>query len=179
MKRIWLACCAILILLAVVLFPVFVHESVPSTFTQCMTNLHKLATATQTYMAEHHDRFPPVEKWNDVLREPLSQLVSSSEGIDKIFICPSASDKSQPTYAMNSRLDGISGRDVADAAHTVLYFESIPGRNLAGGPELLPPKPRHEKGYVVVFVGMRVEYHSKSSVQKLIWNPARRPPATE
>ncbi len=72
---------------------------------------------------------------------------------------------------MNSRLGGLSERDVADSPDTVLYFESIPGRNLHGGPELLPAEPRHEQGYLIAFVDGHVEFVPKSEIGKLKWVP--------
>lgn len=166
----------IVVVLAAILFPMFVHEGVPALSTQCMRNLNRLGMATEMYMSQHDYRFPPVRNWNDTLKEPLTQITGSPRDTDKMFICPAeASDPSLPCYAVNERLDGLSERDVTNPTEVVRYFESIPGRNLHGGPELLPSEPRHEMGYAVCYVDGHVGFVRKSEIGKLNWDPAKRP----
>ncbi|MBP6963936.1 MAG: hypothetical protein KBC96_05970 [Armatimonadetes bacterium] len=179
----WAVCGVIIVLvLAAVLFPFSVHDGGrPSLSTQCMRNLSKLGMATEMYMSEHDYRFPPVKTWNDALKEPLTRISRSPSDTDKLFICPSeVNDRSAPSYAVNARLDGLSERDVADPTYTVRYFESMPGRNLHGGPELFPPEPRHEMGYAVCYADGHVGFVPKSEIGKLKWEPqSAKPRSTE
>lgn len=168
----------VLIVAALILFPVFVHRSNPTLSGRCGSNLKRLVMATEWYMQKHNRHFPPTANWNEALGDALTRTEGSSASPDSSFMCPSAAEDTLPTYAMNSRLDGLSERDVVYPAYTVLYFESVAGRNLHGGPELFPPEPRHEIGYAVCFVNGRVEFVPKSEMGGLIWDPKRRP-ATE
>ncbi len=137
-----------------------------------MRHLNKLGMATEMYMSQHDYRFPPVGHWNDALKVPLTRITGSPRDTDEMFICPAeASDPSQPCYAVNERLDGLSERDVTNPTEVVRYFESIPGRNLHGGPDLFPPEPRHQDGYAILFVDGHVKFVQKSEIGKLVWEP--------
>lgn len=171
-NALWAACGILIVLLvAAILYPVFVHETVPALSTRCMRNLNKLGMASEMYMSEHDHRFPPVKTWNDALKAPLARINSPSKSIDELLRCPSERDDSQPSYAVNARLDGLSAKDIADPTVVVRYFESIPGRNLYGGPELFSPEPRHQDGYAILFVDGHVEFVPKSEIGRLRWDP--------
>lgn len=180
MRPVWWAACGVLIIvvLAAVLFPVFVHRSHPTLQGRCVSNLAAMGHATEMYMRSHGRHYPPAERWTGALRSVLTRPGESPASSDKSFICPSAAEESLPTYAMNSRLGGLPERDTDDSPDTVLYFESIPGRNLHGGPELFPPEPRHEDGYAICFVDGYVEFVSKSDIGELIWDPKPRNAST-
>lgn len=169
------------IVVAAILFPFSVHEGGRSSLAdRCMWNLNMLGMATELYMSEHDYRFPPVTTWNDALKAPLARITRVPRDTDKLFVCPSEADQSQPSYAVNKHLDGLSERDIAHPTEVVRYFESIPGRNLHGGPELFPPEPRHEMGYAICFVDGHVGFVPKSEIGKLIWDPTSvNSPATE
>jgi prepilin-type processing-associated H-X9-DG protein len=68
---------------------------------------------------------------------------------------------------MNITLRGKREKDLKDPAHTVMFFDSVPGNNLAGGPELLPLKPRHKKYNIVFADGHRASY-SLNDIRKLM-----------
>jgi len=60
-------------------------------------------------------------------------------------------------YAFNRALSGLRPADIAtDPRRTVAFFDSDRGWNAAGGPELLPRKPRHfgQDMYVFAEVGL-------------------------
>ncbi len=78
-----------------------------------------------------------------------------------------------PTYAMNSRLEGLRWGDVADPQNIVMLFESTPGKNLSGGPEMMPSPRRHLSTEIIGFAdghAMSVNDHVR---KRLNWDPKR------
>ncbi|GEM_PF-5526154 len=74
--------------LAVVLFPIFVHERVLGLHHVCMGNLKELTMATERYMQKHDRRFPPAEGWNEALRDALTRAEDPSVDVDRSLVCP-------------------------------------------------------------------------------------------
>ena len=72
---------------------------------------------------------------------------------------------------MNTHLDGVRVGDLNEPFATVLLFEVEPGSPLAGGPELLPPAPPYEEGYVVLFADGEVKNVPRGRIQLLRWKP--------
>lgn len=133
---------------------------------QCLNNMRSLVMAARMYSDDYFGKFPPLDSWNEALRPYLKG--------DKSFVCPKAGRDSPPTYAMNRALDGLAEKAVAMPDKTVLFFESIPGENLSGGPELMPPTPRHMSPfgyYIVCFTDGGVRAIVDSRVLNLNWKP--------
>lgn len=107
---------------------------------ECMENMRKISMALIMYSEDYDDRLPPLDKWN--------KYAGSADSL----ICPSAGSKTLPSYALNSKLRGVSLNDVEKLYQSVLIFDSVPGNNQSGGPELLPLKPRHNSGENYCFV---------------------------
>lgn len=135
---------------------------------RCMMNVRQLGIAMLLYAGDHSDRLPPPDKWNDAIK--VNYIKHGG-----ILLCPSEKDNDLPCYAMNAQLKGLRLKDVADPASTVLVFESRPGRNLYGGPELFPRKPRHRDYYIIAFADGRVNALTKDYIKKLNWNPKKKP----
>jgi hypothetical protein len=119
----------------------------------------KMASAMSAYLDDWHGRFPPPERWNEVV---VSRYCRTPDW------CAACGG---PSYAMNARLKGLSIKDVKDPANTVLLFESIEGKDLSGGPELFPNPPRHLGGHAVAFVDGRVLWVRGKDAGKLNWDP--------
>jgi hypothetical protein len=106
-------------------------------------NLHVLSEAMMRYCNDRSGRFPPAKTWNTALAPYVSKANKSMGSWcsdRKIWVSPIVADGELPTYAFNRRLDGHTIDDVQDYEHTVMIFESVPGNNVAGGPELLMSK---------------------------------------
>lgn len=155
---------AIMGVLAAVLFPAFLRARVAATEDSCMMNLKRLGGAMRAYQANWNDACPSADTWNDSLAPGFRDRA--------VFRCPA--DKSgKPGYAMNRKLSGAS-RSVLNAGRdTVMLFDSVPGYNQAGGPELLPTEPRHPGGHMVVFADGHVQKVVLSAGQSLNWTPAK------
>jgi hypothetical protein len=147
----------------------------------CLNNLLVLHKAAAAYADKHEGSLPPMEGWSEALLASIADMKSAYDDAPaRIPTCPVADDPDTPTYALNGRVCGMKLADIKQPTETVLFFESISGRDLAGGPELLPPIPRHERGYAVCFANGYAKFVRKSEIGTLNWDPAKRlPPATE
>lgn len=131
----------------------------------CLGSIKELGMAMQEYAEAHGGRFPPAEGWCHAISPYLK---------DKSALrCPEVKGK-EPTFAMNPALAGRSVKSITDSMSTVLLFESVPGSSLAGGPELLPLKPRHGS-YSVVMADRSVRACSAREILQLsVWGKAAR-----
>ena len=124
------------------------------------TNLKLLGVNLRFYADEHGGAYPPPEKWCDVLvewsgghlREALRYPRGEREG------CP---------YAMNPHAAGCGAPDV------VLLFESRPGWNQAGGPELLTTENHAGRGCWVVFADGHGDFVAAADIPGLKWQAER------
>lgn len=152
---------AFIAILAALLFPFFWRIREASQASSCSSSVKQIDTAVLKYCGKHDGHFPPVTEWNNVIPRRYRRILRD---------CPKARS-SKPVYAMNAKLEGLTVSSVHEPAHTVLVFESRPGENLSGGPELLPSEPRHYDGCFVGFVDGSVKLIPKRDVGKLVWDP--------
>lgn len=162
--------------LAAVLFPARARARDAAQESGCLENVANMSAAVRMYQTDWNDAYPPAGDWNELLA-PLVKVHDASYDTDKkerqrrVFICPKISESTEPCYAMNNRLSGKRSAIVQSPADTVLIYESQPGNNMAGGPELLPSKPRHSGGDNIGFADGHVKNVERSQVGGLIWNP--------
>jgi hypothetical protein len=80
-------------------------------------------------------------------------------------------------YALNKSISGLRPSDIStDPEKTVVFFDSDVGWNAAGGPELLPRKPRHFGRDMYAFAGVglsrTLSRHALSNgTAGIFWNP--------
>jgi hypothetical protein len=133
----------------------------------CLSNTKQIGLGLGMYRDDYDQYMPPGEQWNDAVityaRSPM------------LLLCPSSEERQVPSYAINGRLVGIRTDRVRAPESTVVLFDSVPGRNMHGGPELLPRPPRHrqnEAGEPCAAVGF-ADGHARMSGQreltKLAW----------
>jgi hypothetical protein len=117
----------------------------------CSENVRILVRAMQMYVAEWDDTFPVASKWSDSVRQYVTPAIQDLypspnmkyfEYSGRPFVCPSAPGV-RCGYAFNSELSGVKLSGVSDPQDTIVFFESDAGWNAAGGPDLLPSRPRH------------------------------------
>jgi hypothetical protein len=126
----------------------------------CSQNLFReLGLAIRTYAENNDERFPAINKWCDLLIE--------GSYVDKIkFKCPG--DRKGPcSYAMNKNVPELKRDFPKDI---VLLFESKPGWNQYGGPELLTIENHKEKGSHVFYNDGSVRFIKPQEVSELKWN---------
>jgi prepilin-type processing-associated H-X9-DG protein len=128
---------------------------------QCVNNMKQVALAVRIYSGDNGGHFPPAKTWCDSIK--------SYAGSNRIFKCPAASPADRCDYAFNSHLDGVDEKNIDP--NTVLLFETEGGWNTSGGPELMLPKSRHGRLYVVAFADGSVQQLTSDRLAGLRWNP--------
>lgn len=130
----------------------------PSRAIVCLRNLKTLSLCLYMYADEHEGRFPPAQRWCDVLAGEYGEHVDFND----VFRCP-GDPKGPCSYAMNPNVDPNGAGDI------VLLFESKPGWNQSGGPELLTMKNHKGQGCSVSFVDSSVRFVKADEVAELKW----------
>jgi prepilin-type processing-associated H-X9-DG protein len=104
----------------------------------CLARVKNLGLALRMYAEDWDGALPDGEAWCD-------SLLPYVDGGDA-FHCPEAPAHLECAFAYNRSLGDTPHGAPADPMNTVAIFESDAGWNAAGGPELLPVKPRHLGG---------------------------------
>lgn len=127
----------------------------------CSTNLKGLSQALQVYSSDYDGKFPTPSKWCDLLK-----FEYDVDGIR--FMC--ASDPQGPcSYAMNESAPPVF--DKSQEQGIVLLFESKPGWNQVGGPELFNSGNHEQEGGFVMFSNGMVRFVKTEEISKLKWKP--------
>ncbi|MHC4260745.1 MAG: hypothetical protein ACYSTF_10110 [Planctomycetota bacterium] len=166
--------------LAVVFLGIWLEEQIlhdhPSYRRQRLTcggNLSGLGKAINTYANEQDGRYPRTDEWCDLLLEGDYAVVSQ-------FVCPKLilyrplvggqmlvlprARKGLSYYAMNPNCEPNSPGDM------VLLFESRPGWNQFGGPELLTTENHEREGCNILFNDGHVSFiREEEELGKLKW----------
>ncbi len=140
----------------------------------CMSNLKQLGTALVMYTEDYDGRVPPTAGWNEPLRSRVLTYTSDRTGKLPLLECPAA-PAGTPSYAMNASLAGVRLGEIDAPERAAALFDSKPGRNLAGGPELLPQPVRH-RGDNIAFADGHVK-HLKRGSPDVQWHAERSKPA--
>jgi prepilin-type processing-associated H-X9-DG protein len=126
----------------------------------CGTNMSGLGKAMLIYANDYDDKFPTSSKWCDLLIEHA--------GVDRMtFSCRGAME-GPCNYAMNKNVLELGTSAPPDM---VLLFETHPGWNQAGGPEILTTDSHQADGCHVLFVDSHVEFVKTQGLDRLRWKP--------
>jgi prepilin-type processing-associated H-X9-DG protein len=137
----------------------------------CQANLKQLNSSVKMYAYDHHNAFPTPEKWCDQIKP----YIDNDTKRKNIFRCPAskngtcATGNANCTYAINKyirRPDHIKSPET-----TVLIFESKPGWNQNGGPELLSTENHGGKGANILFCDGHVSFVIAEDIHNLKWDP--------
>jgi len=126
----------------------------------CGSHLNSLGTALQLYATDNEGKYPTPEKWCDL-------LIDYSDASKKSFECPASEEKGQCNYAMNKNIEKLGPHS---PSNMVLLFETYPGFNQAGGPELLNPKSHQGRGCNILFNDGHVEFIEAEDLNRLQWD---------
>jgi hypothetical protein len=127
-----------------------------------LSNAKQICIAMYMYCDENEGRFPQVDNWPVVLAPYL--------GDTKILHSPFEPHTGR-AWAMNAYLNGLRLSDIKMPHRTVLIFEIRPGGPVAGGRDLLPPRPTGRRGCVIGFVDGHSEVVRRERLGELIWIP--------
>ncbi|MCX6377106.1 MAG: DUF4190 domain-containing protein, partial [Armatimonadetes bacterium] len=149
---------AIIGMLAAIMFPAFARAKDAAMQTSCLNNVKQLSVAVQMYEQDWDNSYPLAGNWNEAIGKYLSPHAAQGATYKRgnVWVCQAAKSK-EPSYALNGMLAGVSEKDVSFTAETVGIYESLPGRNQAGGAALLPSPPRHSRGNSVGFADGHVK----------------------
>jgi prepilin-type processing-associated H-X9-DG protein len=125
----------------------------------CATNLSGLGKAMLIYANDYNDMYPTSSKWCDL-------LIEHAEVNQKSFCCKGA-QQGPCNYAMNKNVEKLGTLTPPDM---VLLFESGPGWNQAGGPEILTTDNHQGQGCNVLFVDGHVEFIKAEYLNNLKWD---------
>ncbi len=128
-----------------------------------LNNARQICLAMMMYCDENDGCFPQVDNWPVVLAPYLNDTT--------VLKSPFAPPHAGRAWAMNAYLNGRRLRDIKRSARTVLIFEIEPGGPPAGDRELLPHRPRGQRGYVIGFLDGHVELVPLGRLHDLIWIP--------
>jgi len=140
--------------------PAFVRARHQAQRVMCATNMRDLGKAMLIYANDYNDKFPTSSKWCDLLIEHAA--------LDKMaFGCRGATE-GPCNYAMNKNVSELGTSAPPDM---VLLFETHPGWNQAGGPEILTTENHRDEGCNVLFVDSHVEFVKMQELDRLRWKP--------
>jgi len=112
------------------------------------------------YAGEYDDKYPTPSKWCDLLLE-------HTDVTEKQFRCKGTYE-GPCNYAMNKNAE-IRGTD--SPPDMVLLFETSPGWNQAGGPDILTTDNHQGEGCNIVFVDGHVQFVKTRDLNNLKWTP--------
>lgn len=124
----------------------------------CGANMSSLGRAMLMY-ANDYDSFPTSTKWCDLL---MKYTEVPPEG----FRCQGAHE-GRCNYAINKNLENFVGESAPP--DMVALFETHPGWNQVGGPEMLTTDNHQGEGCNVVFVDCSVRFIKTRDLNKLKW----------
>ena len=132
--------------------------------TTCRTNLVELGKAMHVYAGDYDGQFPTPPKWCD--------LLSEYSGVSRAsFRCRGAAE-GPCNYAMNKDVEAMGTSAPPDM---VLLFETAPGWNQFGGPEIFTTENHQGEGCNVLFVDGHVQFVKPVDFQRLRWTTGEAP----
>jgi prepilin-type processing-associated H-X9-DG protein len=125
----------------------------------CAQNLSALGNAMHIYANDYNDMFPTSSKWCDL-------LIEHNEVNRTTFRCQ-CNPEGPCNYAMNINVEKMG---IASQPDMVLLFETGPGWNQAGGPEILTTANHQGEGCNILFVDGHVEFVRTAGLKNLRWS---------
>lgn len=147
-------------LLMAILMPALVGARHTARVAVSMNNAKQLCLVFSMYCADNNGQFPPADNWPQALAPYL--------GDSKNILTSPFDPHAGRVWAMNPNVKNIN---VKGAGKIVMFFECRFGSLSAGGRELLPERPRAQKGYIIGFVDGHVECVKPERLDELIWSP--------
>jgi len=135
----------------------------------CGKKMSVLGKAMRLYANDNNDTFPTPTKWCDLLTVYLQEdRFQWEKDRPPEFVCPMSDvNDRESSYAFNKNL--IDKKPIEVPPDTVLLFESRPGWNQVGGPEILTTENHKWKGCNILFNDGRVEFVRTERLGELKW----------
>jgi len=126
--------------------------------TVCATNMSGLGKAMLIYAGDYDEKYPTPSKWCDL-------LVEYCDVSEKTLLCKGAPE-GPCNYAMNKNIEEFGTDAPPDM---VLLFETEPGWNQFGGPEILTTENHGGEGCNIVYVDLHTEWVKTKNLKDLKW----------
>ena len=124
----------------------------------CGSNLKGLGTALKFYAHYSDGQWPSGDRWCDL-------LIEEADVTRKALRCPKA-EEGTSNYAMNENAAKLGTKMPGDM---VLIFESKPGWNMIGGPELLTMENHDGQGCHMLFGDGSARFVRSDELSNLRW----------
>ncbi|MBN2180657.1 MAG: DUF4190 domain-containing protein [Sedimentisphaerales bacterium] len=147
----------IVALLMGILMPALARSRMLAHKMVCGTNMRGLSLAMMLYVNDF-DSYPTPEKWCDLLIEQCEVTPLS-------FRCKGAPE-GPGNYALNENITGLGTSSQRDI---VMLFETYPGWNQVGGPEILTTDNHQGQGCNVAFMDGHIEFVNPDDIKYLKW----------
>jgi hypothetical protein len=148
----------VIVAILTILIPVFFHVRAAVHKMICVMNMSRLDRSMLLYANDYQDKFPSSSKWCDL-------LIEHTDVKPKLFKCPGASE-GQSNYAMNINVEKLGTKSPPDM---VVLFETKPGWNQSGGPEILSTENHNGEGCTIVFIDGHIDFVKTKDLNKLKW----------
>jgi hypothetical protein len=149
----------IVAILAAIMMPALVNTREVAYKLTCGANLSGLSKAIFLYASDNEDKSPTSSQWCDL-------LIKYNKVQPEQFRCRGANE-GPCNYAMNKNLAEQSV--LSFSPDIVMLFETTPGWNQTGGPEILSTRNHQGKGCNVVFMDTHFEFVKTEDLNKLRW----------
>jgi len=153
--------------LAVLAYLIFWYHHPGAAKAQCLGNVRDITQALDMYASDNGGGYPEAARWE-------SSIVPYLTGSTPLS-CPAATATGH-SYAYNAAMSAVNREEVLNLDELVMVFESDASRD-AGGPELLPTRPRHNGGDVYGFADGSVQWRPRNRAKGLQWEPVLTQPA--
>jgi len=148
----------VIVLLMGIMMPALARTRVKALRMACAVNLSGLGKAMLIYANDYNDMYPTSSKWCDL-------LIEHAEVNQKSFCCKGA-QQGPCNYAMNKNVEKLGTKAPPDM---VLLFETAPGWNQSGGPEILTTDNHQGEGCNILYVDCHVDFVRTERLKNIRW----------
>jgi prepilin-type processing-associated H-X9-DG protein len=158
-------------LMMAIMLPALAGARAMAQRTMCSANLKQLGLAMHTYAAVNDGKYPPADKWCDLLikyadvNERTFRCVGAF-GYSGTRCCRVIAGQKLCSYALNKNIEKLDANAPSDM---VLLFETRPGWNQFGGPEILSTDNHRGEGCNILFNDGHVAFVKTKDLNDLKW----------
>jgi len=146
------------IMMLAILMPALARVRMISYRMVCGTNLLGLGKAMLIYACDNDEMYPTPSGWCDL-------LIEHCDVSEKMFRCKGTRE-GPCNYAMNKNMEKLGTKA---PPNMVLLFESYPGWNQSGGPEILTTENHNGEGCNVLFNDLHLAFIKTEDINDLKW----------
>ena len=151
---------SIVALLMAILMPALARTRAVAYRMVCCTNMSGLGKAMLIYASDNNEMYPSASEGCDL-------LIEHTDVPGSIFRCKGALE-GPCNYAMNKNIEELGPDAPPDM---VLLFETYPGWNQSGGPEILTTENHNGDGCNILFNDSHAQFVKTEDINDLKWTP--------